>query len=203
MTTGNARARMTIRMRTELWFLCLILICPILIYAVLRWERATTRTYIAAVAAHDTKQLDALFWLHRFTPGTRQVVSRWTTDFGGFPQQAACDSTRPTEMPGADGMLDLRLWLLSPVVPVIRHRLEVHSADDGKVTDVRYDTHEWYFTPTEAGGGSFTNQGLGFRFFIPIPVLVCLAIMSWILAVTGRTLGKRIRRLRSMPSPSS
>ncbi len=202
MRTGNARARLSIRMLTELWFLCLLLVCPILIYAVLRWERATTRTYIAAVAAHDAKQLHALFWLHGFAPGTRQVISRWTTDFGGFPQQAACDSTRPTEMPGADRMLDLRLWLLSPVVPMIRHRLEVQIGDDSQVVDARYNTHEWYFTPSSAGGGSFTNQGLSYGLFIPIPVLVGLAVLSWLLAIACHALNKRIARLRGLPSPS-
>jgi len=189
---------MSLRLLTELWFLCLILLCPILIYGVLRWERATTKTYIAAVAAHDTKQLDTLFWMHRFAPGTRKVISRWTTDFGGFPQQAACDSDRPTEMPGAERMLDLRLWLLSPVVPIIRHRLEVQIGNDGKVTDARYDTHEWYFTSSSAGGGSFTNQGLHFGFFIPIPVLVWLAIISWLLAIACRTVSRRFGRRQSV-----
>jgi hypothetical protein len=189
---------MSLRLLTELWFLCLVLLCPILIYGVLRWERATTRTYLAAVAAHDAKQLDTIFRMHRFTPGTPKVISRWTTDFGDFPQQAACDSTRPVEMPGADRLLDLRLWLLSPAVPIIRHRLEVQIGGDAKVTDARYDTHEWYFTPTSAGGGSFTNQGLRFRFFIPIPVLVCLAIISWLLALACRALDKYVRRRQSI-----
>jgi hypothetical protein len=189
-------------MLTALWFLCLLLMCPILIYAVLRWERATTRTYIAAVAAHDTKELHALFWLHRFAPGTRQVVSRWTTDFGSFPQQAACDSTRPTEMPGAARMLDLRLWLLSPFVPMIRHRLDVQIGDGGQLVDARYDTHDWYFTPSSAGGGSFTNQGPSYGLFIPVPVLVGLAVLSWLLAIGCHTLNKRIARLRGLPSPS-
>jgi hypothetical protein len=200
MAESKPKARMSLRLVTELWFLCLVLLCPLLIYGVLRWERATTRTCIAAVAAHDTKQLDTLFWMHRFAPGTRKVINRWTTDFGDFPQQAACDSSRPVAMPGAGRLMDLRLWLLSPVVPIIRHRLDVQIGDDGKVTDSRYDTHEWYFTPTNAGGGSFTNQGLSFRFSIPVPVLICMAAISWLLALACRALGKYARRRQSIPS---
>jgi hypothetical protein len=193
---------MSIRLLTELWLLCLILLSPVLIFGVLRWERATTKKCVAAVTAHDANQLDELFWLHRFAPGTRRVVNYWTTDFGDFPGQAACDSTRPVEMPGADRMLDLRLWLLSPVIPVIRHRLEVQIGDDGKVADARYDTHEWYFTPSYAGGGSFTNQGMSFRIFIPIPFLVGLATLSWLLAIASRALGRRLAKRHAVPSPS-
>ena len=192
---------MSARLLTELWLLCLILLCPILMYGVLQWERAATKRYLAAVTAHDAKELDRLFWMHRFAPGTRRVINSWTSDFGDFPGQAACDSTRPVEMPGADRMLDLRLWLLSPVVPVIRHRLEVQIGDDRKVVDARYDTHEWYFTLTNAGGGSFTNQGLSFQFFIPVPVLICMAAISWLLALVCRALGRYIRRRQSIASP--
>jgi hypothetical protein len=200
MPACNPRAWMSLRRLTELWFLCLIVLYPFLIYGVLRWEQATTRRYISAVAAHDTRQLDTLFWMRRFAPGTRQVVSRWTTDFGGFPSLASCSSLRPVEMPGRDGMLDQRLWLLSPAIPMIRHRLEVQIGNDGKVEDARYDSHECYFTPTVDGGGSFTNQGLRFRFFIPIPVLVCMGIMSWLLAVASRAVGRRLVRRRCIPT---
>ena len=194
---------MPLRLLTVLWLLCLIMLSPVLMYGVLRWERATTKKCLAAVTAHDAKQLDGLFWMHRFAPSTRRVICYWTTDFGDFPMQAACDSTRPVEVPGADRMLDLRLWLLSPVVPMIRHRLEVQIGDDGKVVDARYDTHECYFTPSSAGGGSFTNQGMSFRFFIPIPFLLGLAILSWLLAIASRTLGRRLAMLRAAPSPSA
>ncbi len=183
---------MSLRRLTELWFLCFVLLSPVLIYGLLRWERAVTGKYVAAVAAQDVRQLDRLFWLRRFAPSTRGVVNFWTTDLGGFPQQAACDSTRPVEMLGANRMLDLRLWLLSPVVPMIRHRLEVQIGADGKVVDARYDTHGWYFTPSSAGGGSFTNQGLSFGFFIPVPFLLGLGLLSWVLALGCRALGRRI-----------
>jgi len=193
---------MSLRLLTELWLLCLILLSPVLIYVVLLWERAATKTCVAAVAAHDANQLDRLFWLHRFAPGTRRVINYWTTDFWGFPGRAACDSTRPVEMPGADQMFDLRLWLLSPAIPLIRHRLEVQVGGDGKVLDARYDTPEWYFTPSSAGGGSFTNQGVRFRFFMPVPFLLGLTFLSWLLAIACRTLARRVAMLRGVPSPS-
>ncbi len=200
MAANNARTRMSVRVGTELWFLCLILTYPVLSYAVLRWEQATTGTYIAAVGAQDSKQLDRLYWFHHFAQGTSQVVSRWTTDFGGFPDQAACNSSRPLEMPRADELLYLRLWLLSPSIPFIRHRLEVEIGEENKVTNARYDTHGCYFTPTSAQIGSFTNEGPDFHFSVPIPVLVCLATMSVLLAIACRALVTRIRKLRTATS---
>ncbi len=202
MAASSPRARRSIRLLTELWLLCLILLSPVLIYGVLRWERATTKKCLAAVTAHDADQLRGHFWLRHFAPGTRRVVNYWTTDFGDFPTQAASDSLRPVEMPGADRMVDARLWLLSPVVPIIRHRLQVQIGDDGKVVDARYDTQGCYFTPSSAGGGSFTNQGMGFGFFVPIPFLVGLAILSWCLAIASRALGRRLAMHRAVPSPS-
>ena len=197
---SQPKARMSLWLLTGLWFLGLLLLCPFLIYEVLRWEAATTRTYIAAVAAQDNKQLNALFGVHGFAPGTRKVTSSWTTDFGEFPSRAAGNSTRPLEMPGADRLLELRLWLLSPVVPVIRHQFDVKIGADGKVSDARYDTRECYFTPTVSGGGSFTNQGFGFGFYVPVPLLLCLAAISWLLALGCRALGKYVRRRQSISS---
>jgi len=188
--------RFSTRLCAGLFFIVLLLSCNVWTHGVLRWEQAKTTKYIRAVEANDAKQLDALFWPRRFAPGTRHVVNSWMTDFGSFPQQAACDSSRPIEMPSADRKLDLRLWLLSPTVPIIRHRLEVQIGDDGKVTDASYDTHTWHFTATSASGGSFTNRGLSFGFYIPIPTLVCIAIVSWLLAIACRALAKRVRSHR-------
>ncbi len=55
--SSSLRARMSVRLLTGLWLLCLTLLSPVLIYGVLLWERATTRKCVAAVAAHDASQL--------------------------------------------------------------------------------------------------------------------------------------------------
>jgi hypothetical protein len=182
------RFKIYTRLVAEVFFICLLLSYDALIHGVLRWEQSTTQRFVSSVAAHDAKQLDTLFWSRHFAPGTKRVLNRWTTDFGDFPGRASCDNTRPVEMPGSDQKLDFRLWLLGPVIPVIRHRLEVQIGGDGAVINPTYDTYECYFSSTHQSGGSFTNQGLAFHLLIPCPVLLFLAGISWLLAIASRKL---------------